>query len=345
MTPTARGRPFLTVERAVHRLTAEVAEWFGLDAGTLREGERADFVVIDPAGLDESVDGYHEEKVPFYGGLSRMVNRNDAAVVATGVGGTVVYRNGEFREGYGTTVKSGRFIAGRCANPRKLLPDMARTQQQRREETIARLLDASIDTIVEVGYARASAAVIAKRAQVSDGALFRHFPTMGDFMAATAHEVMRRQLDLFTKRVAEIPADKPALEAALTILRDVTGNATNTVMYELLVAARTDEKLQGHFARGARRVRRQHLRHRQGTAGADQFPEETLRGAGRDHDEHVRRRRARPGRACRSQRSRPNESRCWRALLGGRALALLGHSRGLQAPRHVPAARTSARGP
>src|SRR3954471_632652 len=120
---------------------------------------------------------------------------------------------------------------------------MARTQQQRREETIARLLDASIDTIIEIGHARASAAVIAKRAQVSDGALFRHFPTMGDFMAATAHEVMRRQLDLFTKQVAEIAADKPALEAALTILRDVTGNATNTVMYELLVAARTDEKL------------------------------------------------------------------------------------------------------
>lgn len=120
---------------------------------------------------------------------------------------------------------------------------MARTQQQRREETVARLLDACIDTIVEVGYARASAAVIAKRAKVSDGALFRHFPTMGDFMAATAHEVMRRQLDAFTKRVAEIPADQPALDASLIVLRDVTGNATNAVMYELLVAARTDEKL------------------------------------------------------------------------------------------------------
>jgi AcrR family transcriptional regulator len=120
---------------------------------------------------------------------------------------------------------------------------MARTQQQRREETVARLLDACIDTIVEVGYARASAAVIAKRAKVSDGALFRHFPTMGDFMAATAHEVMRRQLDAFTKRVAEIPADQPALDASLIVLRDVTGNATNAVMYELLIAARTDEKL------------------------------------------------------------------------------------------------------
>jgi N-acyl-D-aspartate/D-glutamate deacylase len=104
------GEPFMTTQHAIHRLTAEVADWFGLPGGTLREGDRADFVVIDPAGLDDSVDAYHEEKVPFYGDLSRMVNRNDAAVVATGVNGTVVYRNGEFREGYGKTVKSGRFL-------------------------------------------------------------------------------------------------------------------------------------------------------------------------------------------------------------------------------------------
>lgn len=120
---------------------------------------------------------------------------------------------------------------------------MARTQQQRREETVARLLQASIDTIVGVGYARASAAIITKRAGVSVGALFRHFETMGDFMAATAYEVLRRQLDIFTKQVAEIPADRPALEAALAILRDITAGATNAVLYELMIAARTDDKL------------------------------------------------------------------------------------------------------
>jgi len=104
------GAPFLSAERAVHRLTGELAEWFGIDAGTLRAGDRADFVVIDPAGLNESVDGYYEEEVPFYGGLRRMVNRNDDAVVATGVGGAVVFRKGQFRDGYGQTVKSGRYL-------------------------------------------------------------------------------------------------------------------------------------------------------------------------------------------------------------------------------------------
>jgi AcrR family transcriptional regulator len=151
---------------------------------------------------------------------------------------------------------------------------MARTQQQRREETVARLLDASIDTIIDVGYARASAAVIARRAQVSDGALFRHFPTMGDFMAATAREVMRRQLDLFTKQVAEIPAAKPALEAALTIMRDVTGNATNTVMYELMVAARTDEKLRAALQEVLTEYAANIYDVAKALPGADQFPDD-----------------------------------------------------------------------
>lgn len=153
---------------------------------------------------------------------------------------------------------------------------MARTQQQRREETVARLLQASIDTIIEVGYARASAAVITKRAGVSVGALFRHFETMGDFMAATAYEVLRRQLETFTKQVAEIPADRPALPAALTILRDITAGSTNAVLYELMVAARTDEKLKetlqnvlGQYSAKIHDVAR-------ALPGAESFPEETF---------------------------------------------------------------------
>jgi AcrR family transcriptional regulator len=153
---------------------------------------------------------------------------------------------------------------------------MARTQQQRREETVARLLDASIATIVEVGYARASAAVITKRADVSVGALFRHFETMGDFMAATAYEVLRRQLELFTKQVAEIPADGPAIEAVLEILRDITRNPTNAVMYELMIAARTDEKLRATLQHvlteyGTKIFEAAHALH-----GTENVPEETL---------------------------------------------------------------------
>ncbi|BBX88954.1 TetR/AcrR family transcriptional regulator [Mycolicibacterium boenickei] len=153
---------------------------------------------------------------------------------------------------------------------------MARTQQQRREETVARLLDAAIDTIIEVGYAKASAAVIAKRAKVSDGALFRHFPTMSDFMAATAQEVARRQLESGSKLVAEIPADQPPLPAVLTILRDIAGSDTNTVWHELMMAARTDEKLRGPL----QTVLAEYIDNIYETAksapGADQIPEDVF---------------------------------------------------------------------
>lgn len=153
---------------------------------------------------------------------------------------------------------------------------MARTQQQRREETVARLLQASIDTIIEVGYARASAAVITKRAGVSVGALFRHFETMGDFMAATAYEVLRRQLETFTKQVAEIPADRPALPAALTILRDFTAGSTNAVLYELMVAARTDEKLKETLQNVLGQYSAKIHDAARALPGAESFPEETF---------------------------------------------------------------------
>lgn len=110
------ARPFLTVEQAVHKLTGELADFYLLDAGGIRVGDRADIVVVDPAGLDASVDEYHEATIEEFGNLSRIVNRNDAALTATVVGGTLVYRDGEFVEGFGRTLGTGRFL--RAEEPR-----------------------------------------------------------------------------------------------------------------------------------------------------------------------------------------------------------------------------------
>ncbi|PVB25944.1 N-acyl-D-amino-acid deacylase family protein [Mycobacteroides abscessus] len=103
-------KPFLSIEQAVHRLTGELADWYNLDAGHLRPGDRADIAIVDPEGLDQSVHGLSEQAVPEYGGLRRMVNRNDKAVAATIINGRVVYRNGVFSDGFGTTWSTGRFL-------------------------------------------------------------------------------------------------------------------------------------------------------------------------------------------------------------------------------------------
>jgi N-acyl-D-aspartate/D-glutamate deacylase len=101
---------FMSKEQAVYKLTGEIGDFYGLDAGHLRVGDRADLAVIDPAGLDNETESYAEAAMPEFGGISRMVNRNDRAVAATLVGGRVVYRLGEFVPGYGTTYATGRFL-------------------------------------------------------------------------------------------------------------------------------------------------------------------------------------------------------------------------------------------
>ncbi len=103
------GNPFMSVEQAVHRLTGELADWYRLDAGHLRIGDRADVAIIDPARLDEQLDAYAEDRVAQYGGLSRMVNRNQQTVCAVLVGGRAVFVDGEATDLVGHR-RTGRFL-------------------------------------------------------------------------------------------------------------------------------------------------------------------------------------------------------------------------------------------
>jgi len=81
------GQPVMTIGRAFQRLTSEIADFLAIDAGRVREGARADLVVIDPAGLGPEADRIEEAVMPGFDGLSRLVRRNDAAVRAVMIAG------------------------------------------------------------------------------------------------------------------------------------------------------------------------------------------------------------------------------------------------------------------
>jgi len=114
------GAPGLPVARAVHRLTGEIADWLGLDAGRLAPGARADLVVVDPAHLDASLDAHAEAAMPELGGVTRMVRRNDAAVPQVIVGGRVAVTAGVPAPDLGRA-GHGRFLAaGERTPPRAI---------------------------------------------------------------------------------------------------------------------------------------------------------------------------------------------------------------------------------
>lgn len=110
MLERVHARKFMSIERAVHRLTGELADWYGLDAGHLAIGSRADVTVIDPAGFDGTSAAYAEAPMPGIDGVDRMVNRNDGAVAATIVAGHLLYEYGTFADGFGTTIHAGKFL-------------------------------------------------------------------------------------------------------------------------------------------------------------------------------------------------------------------------------------------
>jgi N-acyl-D-amino-acid deacylase len=96
----------LTLEQAVHRITGEVADLFGIpDRGRIEAGRAADLVLFDPDTVDDVPPEYVHD-LP--NGAKRLVARA-RGIDATMVGGQVVYRDGkETGARPGTVLRSGR---------------------------------------------------------------------------------------------------------------------------------------------------------------------------------------------------------------------------------------------
>jgi AcrR family transcriptional regulator len=125
-----------------------------------------------------------------------------------------------------------------------------RTQAERRAHTIHKLTEATLLSLLQLGYARTTVKEICRRAELSDGALFRHFPTLLDLIIAAAEEVARRQITEFETRFTAADDGAQPLATALAVLRDVCRSKTNIVLNELLVAARTDTTLRRKLVPG-----------------------------------------------------------------------------------------------
>lgn len=86
---------FMPIEKAVSRVTGEPARWFRLDAGVLKEGAKADFVLIRPDNLTEPISPQVEIADPLLDGQMRMVKRgSDSIIDSVYIRGKIAFQDG-----------------------------------------------------------------------------------------------------------------------------------------------------------------------------------------------------------------------------------------------------------
>src|SRR3954462_3579902 len=116
-------------------------------------------------------------------------------------------------------------------------------QEERTRAMRARLLEATVELLVEKGYAGTSTTLVSERAGVSRGAQLHHFPTKQDLVVAAVQHVTDVRGTELAEAAQRLPTGPRRTRAVLQVLGDHFTSPVFTAALELWVAARTDEAL------------------------------------------------------------------------------------------------------
>ncbi|KQT90958.1 TetR family transcriptional regulator [Marmoricola sp. Leaf446] len=133
-----------------------------------------------------------------------------------------------------------------------------------------RLLEATVECLVEHGWSGTSTTLVSQRAGVSRGAQLHHFPSKSDLvLAAVAHlsEVRGQELRV---AAAGLPEGERRTRAVLEMLADHFTSPVFAAALELWVAARTDAELRAAVGPLEQRVGREAHRIALDALGADE---------------------------------------------------------------------------
>jgi AcrR family transcriptional regulator len=116
-------------------------------------------------------------------------------------------------------------------------------QEERSRVMRGRLLEATVDCLVEHGWSGTTTTVVSRRAGVSRGAQLHHFPTKNALvLAAVEHLSVVRAAEL-QAAAATLPTGTARTRAVLDMMAEHFISPVFTAALELWVAARTDPKL------------------------------------------------------------------------------------------------------
>ncbi|MCC3315725.1 TetR/AcrR family transcriptional regulator [Nocardia africana] len=118
-----------------------------------------------------------------------------------------------------------------------------RTQEQRSSEMRVRLLDATIDCLVEYGYAGTTTPRVAERAGVTRGAQVHHFGSKTDLVVAAISHLAQRRTEAAMKELGRLRGGDDPIGATLDAMWELHQGPLFIAAMELWVAGRTDPVL------------------------------------------------------------------------------------------------------
>ncbi|MBV8535003.1 MAG: TetR/AcrR family transcriptional regulator [Alphaproteobacteria bacterium] len=122
-------------------------------------------------------------------------------------------------------------------------PKTRRTQKERRREAQAAILAASMDLLIEQGYAGFSASKVAARAKVSRGAQEHYYPKKVDLIAAVTQHAMTEAVEHARALAATVHGASDPISKFLQDSKHFFLTPTFRTMIEVMIAARADRRL------------------------------------------------------------------------------------------------------
>jgi len=131
----------------------------------------------------------------------------------------------------------------------------SRTQKERRDETRRVVLDATVECLMDVGFAKTTTLEVQRRAGVSRGALLHHFPAKSELLVAAVRHLAKMRGRELNELAARLPEDGARVDAAIDLLWESFSGPLFYVAMELRAAARTDPEFRAVLVEVERELR------------------------------------------------------------------------------------------
>jgi len=138
----------------------------------------------------------------------------------------------------------------------KILENSGMSRAERGAQTRQRLLEATIECLAELGYARMSTNDVVRRTGVSRGALAHHFPSKALLVAEAAAYLINKRIKYTVKKIRSLDKNQHDLHAEMEA-KWKSYEKWFPANIEFMVASRTDPELRDHFSRAIDRYEKE----------------------------------------------------------------------------------------